>query len=507
MNNNYLYDLQKGSDIRGIVLTNEDKVINLTNKEIKVIAIAFYEWLKNKNKLKNLKISVGIDSRITGNEFKHTIINSLVACNVTVYDCKLSTTPAMYMTTVMDNYNCDGAIMITASHLPYYYNGIKLFTDKGCLDKGEIEEILDIAANFKYNMNRFFVSEMEARRMTIFKPLINDYSRFLVDKIRKEINSSENYNNPLDGIKIILDAGNGAGGFFKEKVLEELGADTTGSQFIEPDGTFPNHIPNPETEISMNLISNAVLNNKAELGIIFDSDVDRVAFVDKKGRFLNRSSLIALVSSIVLKEHKGSTIVTDFGASNGVNKFIEKLGGKNHKVKRGYKNLINEAIQLNNKNIECYAAIETSGHVALKENYFLDDGAYLASKILINIVKLKRNGKSIEDLLIDLKLPNEEREVRLSINENDFNNYANKILCDFVKLIYNNENMKICEDNCDGIKVIFDEEFGIGWFTLRLSIHEPKIVINVECNKNLGSKKILEFIKEFINKYNVSYFQ
>ncbi|HBJ1648877.1 phosphomannomutase/phosphoglucomutase [Clostridium botulinum] len=505
MNNNCLHDLQNGSDIRGIVLTNEDQVINLTNKEIKIITIAFHEWLKNKNKLNNLKISVGIDSRITGNEFKHTIINTLVAFKVTVYDCKLSTTPSIYMTTIMDDYKCDGAIMITASHLPYYYNGIKLFTKNGCLDKEEIQEVLNIASKYEDNKEYIFVSEMEARRMTVFKPLIDDYSKLLVEKIRKEINSLENYEKPLTGIKIILDAGNGSGGFFKEKVLEELGADTTGSQFIEPDGTFPNHIPNPEADISMNLISNAVIDNNADLGIIFDTDVDRVALVGREGRFINRSSLIALVSAMVLKEHKGSTIVTDSVTSDGVGKFIKKLGGKHYKVKKGYKNIITQAMNINNKNEECYAAIETSGHVALKENYFLDDAAYFASKILITMAKLKKEGKCIEDLIIDLELPNEEREIRLAINEKDFNDYANKILYDLVKLISNDENMKIDEDNCDGIKVIFNEKFGEGWFTIRLSLHEPKIVINIESNKTSECEKILEFIKNFINNYNVSY--
>ncbi|NFT92743.1 phosphomannomutase/phosphoglucomutase [Clostridium botulinum] len=505
MNNNCLHDLQNGSDIRGIVLTNEDQVINLTNKEIKIITIAFHEWLKNKNKLNNLKISVGIDSRITGNEFKHTIINTLVACKVTVYDCKLSTTPSIYMTTIMDDYKCDGAIMITASHLPYYYNGIKLFTKDGCLDKEEIQEVLNIASKYEDNKEYVFVSEMEARRMTVFKQLIDDYSKLLVEKIRKEINSLENYEKPLTGIKIILDAGNGSGGFFKEKVLEKLGADTTGSQFIEPDGTFPNHIPNPEADISMNLISNAVIDNNADLGIIFDTDVDRVALVGREGRFINRSSLIALVSAMVLKEHKGSTIVTDSVTSDGVGKFIKKLGGKHYKVKKGYKNIITQAMNINNKNEECYAAIETSGHVALKENYFLDDAAYFASKILITMAKLKKEGKCIEDLIIDLELPNEEREIRLAINEKDFNDYANKILYDLVKLISNDENMKIDEDNCDGIKVIFNEKFGEGWFTIRLSLHEPKIVINIESNKTSECEKILEFIKNFINNYNVSY--
>ena len=139
--------------------------------------------------------------------------------------------------------------------------------------------------------------------------------------------------NPLDGLKIIVDAGNGAGGFFADKVLKKLGADTSGSQYLNPDGNFPNHIPNPENEEAMQSICEAVKRNKADLGIIFDTDVDRSAVVDKNGNPINRNSLIALISAVILKEHPGSTIVTDSITSDGLTKFIEKnLKGKHHRI-------------------------------------------------------------------------------------------------------------------------------------------------------------------------------
>jgi phosphomannomutase len=136
-------------------------------------------------------------------------------------------------------------------------------------------------------------------------------------------------------------------GLAQASVLEPLGAVTRGSQFLEPDGMFPNHIPNPEDKKAMESITKAVLEQKADLGIIFDTDVDRAAAVDSSGRELNRNRLIALMAAIVLAEHPGTTVVTDSVTSDGLTTFIEgKLGGKHHRFKRGYKNVIDEGIRL-----------------------------------------------------------------------------------------------------------------------------------------------------------------
>ncbi|WP_376769044.1 hypothetical protein [Clostridium psychrophilum] len=156
----------------------------------------------------------------------------------------------------------------------------------------------------------------------IFKiDFIEEYSKDLVHTIRNGVASKENYDKPLLGFKINVDAGNGAGGFFADKVLKVLGADVTGSQFTKPDGRFPNHIPNPEDKKAMESISQSVLANHADLGIIFDTDVDRAAIVDSNGMQINKNALIALISSIVLEEHPKTIIVTDSVTSTGLSEF------------------------------------------------------------------------------------------------------------------------------------------------------------------------------------------
>jgi phosphomannomutase len=366
--------LQNGSDIRGIAIAGvPNEHVNLTPAIASILGQAFVSWLAKKvhKSPPELAIAIGRDSRLSGPDLMQAVMAGINSVGSQVYDFAMASTPAMFMSTVTPGFNCDGAIMLTASHLPFNRNGLKFFTAQGGLQKQDIAEILTLAAT-----NQF---QLAATQGSITKhDFISVYAHQFVTKIREAVNHSENFEQPLKGLKIIVDAGNGAGGFYVDKVLQPLGADTTGSQFLDPDGTFPNHVPNPEDKAAMRSICEATIENQADFGIIFDTDVDRSAAVDRAGNELNRNRLIALISAIVLKEHPGSTIVTDSITSDGLTQFIEQdLGGIHHRFKRGYKNVIDEAMRLNQAGQESWLAIETSGHGALKENYFLDDGAYL----------------------------------------------------------------------------------------------------------------------------------
>lgn len=489
--------LQNGTDIRGVALDGiEGEEVNLTPDICNVICRSFGIWLSEKvgkNK-SDLKISVGMDSRLTGPSIKKGVIEGLSSLGISIYDCSMASTPAMFMTTVMEGYKYDGSIMITASHLPFNRNGLKFFTEKGGLEKEDISKILSIAKSEK-------VSKVTSSNVESID-FISHYSKGLVDFMRKEINSKENYEKPLSGLKIIVDAGNGAGGFFVDKVLMPLGADTRGSQFINPDGLFPNHIPNPENKDAMKSIKEAVLNNKADLGIIFDTDVDRAAAVDKNREELNRNNLIGLISSIILEKTPGATIVTDSITSTGLKEFINKKGGFHHRFKRGYKNVINEAIRLNGEGKKAELAIETSGHAALRENYFLDDGAYLISKILIKLAQLKEEGKEIESLLFDMKAPLESVEFRMKINTEDFKGYGNILINDLKSYSDKMEDFIVEKENYEGIRVNFDIKNGDGWFLLRLSLHDPIIPLNIESDIEGGVKIIAQKLQLFLKKYD-----
>lgn len=393
-------------------------------------------------------------------------------------------------------FNCDGGVMLTASHLPFNRNGFKFFTASGGLEKQDISDILNLAEK-----NDF--ATVSHPKIIEQHDFISVYAEGLVQTVRNSVNHPNNFDRPLAGLKIVADAGNGAGGFYVDKVLKPLGADTTGSQFLEPDGTFPNHIPNPENKEAMASICQAVMVTHADFGIIFDTDVDRVAAVDHQGKEINRNRLIALISAVVLQEHPGSTIVTDSITSEGLTQFIEQdLKGVHHRFKRGYKNVINEAIRLNQEGKESWLAIETSGHAAMKENYFLDDGAYLATKLLSELAKLKLEGKFLTDLIANLVEPVESEEFRLKIEADDFKAYGNRVIAKLQEFARSQPDWQIVPNNYEGVRISCQSPTEDGWFLLRLSLHDPVLPLNIESNVSGGVSQIVSRLQEFFSTFD-----
>ncbi|HCM89633.1 MULTISPECIES: phosphomannomutase/phosphoglucomutase [Vagococcus] len=475
-----LLALQNGSDIRGIAISHEEFTANLTKKEAQVIASGIIEWLKSEKKVTRtpMRIAIGHDSRLSASDIKGGLVEGFIKEEVEILDAELATTPAMFMATQFEEFDADCGIMITASHLPFYYNGIKLFSKDGGAEHEDIDYILAHTTPF--------VSDLEDKGSVTKKEIISLYSADLVRKIQQETGEEK----PLSGFKIVLDAGNGAGGFFAEKVLQVLGADTSGSQFLDPDGHFPNHMPNPDNKEAMESIQQAVLKNKADLGVIFDTDVDRAAVVDKTGEVINRNSLIAVLAQIVLENETGQTIVTNSPTSSHLKSFIEELGGKQVRYLCGYRNVINKAIELNNQGIETPLAIETSGHAAFKENYFLDDGAYVIAKILMLLPKLKKENKTIGDLIATLKQPVEAQEVRFKISGEAYRVYGNEVIEKLRDFVSQEAGFTIDSENEEGIRVNVSETYGSGWFLLRMSLHEPLLVLQVE-NDELNKNKVV----------------
>jgi phosphomannomutase len=488
--------LQNGSDIRGIALEGvPNEHVNLTPEIAKILGQAFASWLSQQVNKPNHKLTIGVgrDSRLSGPAIMQAVMEGITSVGSQVNDFAMASTPAMFMSTITAGFECDGAIMLTASHLPFNRNGLKFFTAKGGLEKQDISDILALAAINKFEIAAVTGSISERDFMSV-------YANQFVNQIRQAVNHPTNFDKPLQGLKIIVDAGNGAGGFYADRVLQPLGADTTGSQFLDPDGTFPNHVPNPEDPDAMAAICQAVITHRADFGIIFDTDVDRSAAVDSTGKELNRNRLIGLISAIVLQEHPGSTIVTDSITSDGLTQFIDRdLGGVHHRFKRGYKNVINESMRLNREGQESWLAIETSGHAAMKENHFLDDGAYLVSKLLIELAKSKLAKKSLTDLIANLQEPIESRELRIKINADDFQVYGNGVIDKMQAFGLSQPDWNIVPNNYEGVRVSCTADNENGWFLLRLSLHDPVIPVNIESNVpggvDLIKQRLLSFLK------------
>ncbi len=488
--NSYLY-LKSGSDIRGTAVETENSKIELTDEAIFKITVAFCKWLDEKG-YKGKRIAVGHDSRISAERIKRQIIRGLAQFDKEIYDCAYASTPAMFMTTV--DAECAASVQITASHHPFDKNGLKFFTVDGGLNPEDIERILILAEDR--------IEEKESVAEIISADFMSVYSKRLRNMIKEGVNA-ENYNKPLDGLKIVVDAGNGVGGFYASEVLEPLGADVTGSQFLEPDGMFPNHTPNPENKEAMKSICEATLKNKADLGIIFDTDVDRAGCVDENGKEINRNRLVALAALIALENCSGGTIVTDSVTSTGLTEFINNtLAGVHLRYKRGYRNVINKQLALEKDGISCPLAIETSGHAAFKENYYLDDGAYLITKIVIKMAQLRKEGKKLNSLIASLNEPAEALEIRFKIKDKDFKAYGNKVIDELKEYAVKSKGWRVADDNYEGIRIYFDSAETNGWFLLRLSVHDPIMPLNIESNVTGGSKKITHEFYDFIKNYD-----
>jgi len=224
--------------------------------------------------------------------------------------------------------------------------------------------------------------------------------------------------------------------------------------------------------------------------------------VDAAGHELNRNRLIALMAAIVLKEHPGSAIVTDSITSDGLTTFIEQqCQGVHHRFKRGYKNVINEAVRLNEAGQESWLAIETSGHGAMKENYFLDDGAYLISKVLVELAKTHLVGQTLTDLIANLKEPAESQELRLKIQVPDFKTYGQQVIDDLAVFAATQPGWAVVPKNYEGVRIACQSPQTQGWFLLRLSLHDPVLPLNIESEIAGGVAQIQAALKEFFQQY------
>lgn len=482
-------NLQNGSDIRGVALAVPGgKEVNLTEESCTDIGSAFAQWTAAKlgKPINEIRIAIGRDSRLTGAAIASWLTGGITLVGASAFDGGMASTPAMFMCCV-NELHFDAGIMVTASHLPMERNGMKFFIADGGLEKQDISAILTSAASGGFMAARERGTSGKADIMT---PYIEGLKAKILDDLGLDKSAK-----PFSGLNIVVDAGNGAGGFFAERLLSPLGADINGSRCLEPDGRFPNHQPNPENPEAMRSICDAVRESGADFGIIFDTDVDRAGAVlpTEKGILpLDRNRLIAMMAAILSKQYGAITVVTDSITSTGLNDFISALGCRHHRFKRGYRNVINEAKRLMAEGENAVFAMETSGHGALSENYFLDDGAYIIVKLLIELIIAKRTGSSLEDLISSLEEPAESAEARLNVLTNGISDYTAMVLEHVSEHFADREGFKIVVPNYEGVRISADSAHGGGWFLIRRSLHDPIMPCNIESNSAGGLRLLAE---------------
>lgn len=303
--------LQNGSSISGVSLTGvPGETLSLREDEARGIAIGFLVWLSDKldKNPEDMTLAIGRDPRTSGPRLLDGLMDGFGAYGCRVYDFGYASSPAMGKATVFGDYACDGTVMITASHQPYNRNGFKLFACGGRLDEKDIASVLEYAADEETQIAKIGKPPKEGQQVhrlgkLVFEAEKNDimtaYCEYLRQQIADGVGAGDR---PLEGMKIAVDAGNGGGGYFATRVLKPLGADVSASQFLEPDGMFENHAPDPENRDAINAISLQTIGGGADLGLLFNADADRFAAVDSCGREIQTGD--SSVTEIVIEAAK-----------------------------------------------------------------------------------------------------------------------------------------------------------------------------------------------------------
>lgn len=443
-------DIFKAYDIRGTYPSELDEEIAYK------IGQSFAKYTKAK------KLVVGQDSRLSSPSLTEALIRGIINQGVDVIDIGLCSTSCFYFT-VGDLAEADGGIMTTASHSPKAINGFKLvFAGNTSLTPEQVSGVKEIAIGDEIASSKMKGSVTE-----------KDASDGYVQAARKSIKEK------IKPLKVVMDAGNGTAGLYIDRIFADTGV-TIVPMFFEPDGNFPNHETNPKIPENRAMLVKKILEEKADLGFMFDGDADRMCVLDRNGHLVDYSLLMAIMSEYMIKNSSKNKVVIEVRTSNVVRDWVEKIGGKI---------IVSTCwtipIKLKMKaDPEIVFGGETSGHYIFPELHETDDGVFGALTFLQAISAKEEN---IDEIIEKFK------EKYFVLEENNFEladmSEANKI---FKKLAekYSAEGAQILE--IDGLSVVFPD----WWFNLRKSQSEPLIRLNLEANsKNLFETKSNELIK------------
>ena len=405
--------------------------------------------------------------------------------------------------------------MVTASHLPADRNGMKFFTLKGGYTKAQIQRLVIIAKEHAERWHDMGILPPTSGDGAVYCSKWVDFmphyelglKHAMLKEVHGEAKTHEHaLSQTLKGLKIVLNAGSGSGGFFR-RVLEDLGADVSASVHTTPDSDFPNgYIPNPESDIMIEETMKICEESSADIGIMLDTDADRCGFVVPRTvradgtcadyEPLGRNRLIALLGVMFSKQSPGCAIVTDSVTSNGLATFLkENLGLVHVRYLKGYANVINKAKELTeNGTVNAEVAIETSGHCAMKENDYLDDGTYTAVKVvgLLAVEKAMHSTSSLLDLIKDMMELDEVSELRMPMMDGSLE--TTQRMFDFIALeieqqCENNIYWTIDQENLEGIRVSTGDDGG--FFMLRKSLHDPIISLQIEASSKESARDIV----------------
>ena len=438
---------------------------NLTPLDVVKFASAYGIWIKRYSD--NNKIVIGRDARISGSMVQNLVMNTLVGLGFDVIDIGLSTTPTVEIAVPLEN--ASGGIIITASHNPKQWNALKLLNSKGeFLNSNDGIEILKLAesTNLKYN-------DVDSLGKIIE---VENYIDIHIDQVLSlniiDVNKIKSSN-----LKIVVDAVNSTGGIAVPKLLKKLGVEVI-ELYCEPNGHFP-HNPEPLKE-NLKDLSSLVIEHKADLGIVVDPDVDRLAFVCEDGSIFGEEYTLVACADFVLGKTPGST-VSNLSSTRALKDVTEKHGYNHHSSAVGEVNVV-EMMKKNNAII----GGEGNGGVIYPESHYGRD-SIVGIAIFLNLLA-ERNVTALE-------LKNEYPSYFMSKQKLQLNDDLNfEAIQEFLMHKYSSEKV----DTVDGLKIDFEDS----WVQLRKSNTEPIIRIYSEAKSQESADALANsVIKDITNKF------
>ena len=404
-------------------------------------------------------LTVGYDMRASSIPFRDSLIRGINSTGCDVIDIGMVPTPVAYFS--LHHLMPDGGVMITGSHNPSEFNGFKISNGLHSLYGESIQELRRLIDSDDFELGSGKLSKDN---------VLEDYIQGIFNRVKVS-----------RSVKVVVDGGNGCFGIVGPQLLKRIGANIV-ELYCEPDGSFPNHHPDPTVEKNMLDLSKKVKEERAELGIGFDGDADRIGIVDENGKILWGDQLLMIFARDILKHNPGATIVGEVKCSQNLFKDIEGHGGTAVMSAAGH-SLIKKKMQETNSLL----AGEMSGHICFADDYYgFDDAIYAACRILQIVASSKIK---VSEMLLDVPKTEATPEIRVDCPDDRKFEIVRELTESFRK------NYDVID--IDGVRI----NFGEGWALIRASNTQPVIVFRFEANNAGRLADIISIVRKAVSKY------
>lgn len=440
-------------DIRGV--WGKD----FTAEAVNAIGKAFAVYLKDQLNKDHLTLSIGMDARLSSVDVFNALADAFSSSGVDVIDIGMCPTPLQYFS--LHHLKVDGGVMITGSHNPSEFNGLKLSVGRETIYGDKIQDVRKLVEKG--------ISLSGAGK---FKKhdIIRDYIAMLNSRF-----------SGFKGLKVVADAGNGTGGLVGPRIMRDLGADVL-ELYCDPDGRFPNHHPDPVVADNLKALVAKVKNTGAHVGIGYDGDADRIGIVDEHGNIIWGDRLMIIFSRDILQSHPGATIIGEVKCSQTLYDDIAKHGGKPIMWTTGH-----SLIKKKMKETHAMLAGEMSGHIFFADKYMGYDDAIYAGLRLLEILYKHGEPYSISRLLKDVPTMVSTPEIRVDCPDDVKFKVAEKMKEAF-------KDYPVID--IDGVRINFPD----GWGLLRASNTQPALVMRFEAKDEASLKKIKDKVETELKK-------